>query len=370
MKLGDWLGFLILVVAIFVLWQIRQIVLLVFTAVIIATALNSLVRQVSRFGLQRTQAIPLTLTGVALVMALFFVIIVPPFIDQFERLIELLPSGFVQILNFLSGFRTQLPDWAPALPDLPSLFPRLVPSVQGVIRNFYSIFSGSVNGILSLLLVLVLSIMLLVNPTAYRRTFLLLFPSFYRRRADEILSICEVDLGSWLGGILISSTFIFAISALGLWMLGIPLVLAHALLAGLLNFIPNIGPTLSVVFPVTIALLEEPWKAIAVFVFYIVIQQIESYWLTPTVMAKQVSLLPALTLIAQIFFATAFGLYGLILALPLAVVAKVWLQEVIVNDILDQWDVPLLRQSDRAQSDLEQPSLAQVDVIEQSDSPA
>ncbi len=343
MKLGDWLGFLVVVVAIVVLWHIRQLLLLVFTAVVIATALNSLVRQVRRLGLNRNQAIPLTLAGVALVVILFFIIIVPPFISQFERLIELLPSGFARILSFLSGFRDRLPDWAPDLPTLPSLFPRLVPSVQGIIGNFYSFFSDSVSVVLSLLLVLVLSIMLLVNPMAYRRTFLLLFPSFYRRRVDEILSICEVDLGNWLAGILTSSVFIFAISALGLWILGIPLVLAHALLAGLLNFIPNIGPTLSVVFPVTIALLEEPWKAIAVFVLYTVIQQIESYWLTPTVMAKQVSLLPALTLTAQIFFATAFGLFGLILALPLTVVAKVWLQEVVVKDILDQWDWPLLR---------------------------
>ncbi|MGP1383285.1 MAG: AI-2E family transporter [Thainema sp.] len=365
MKLGDWLGFLMLVVAIFVLWQIRQLLLLVFTAVVIATALNSLVRQVRRLGLQRNQAIPLTLAGAALVMILFFIIIVPPFVSQFERLIELLPSGFAQILSFLSGFRNQLPDWAPNLPDLPSLFPRLVPSVQGVVRNFYSFFSDSVSVVLSLLLVLVLSVMLLINPTAYRHTFLLLFPSFYRRRADQILSICEVDLGNWLAGILTSSVFIFALSALGLWALGIPLVLAHALLAGLLNFIPNIGPTLSVVFPVTIALLEEPWKAIAVFIFYIVIQQIESYWLTPTIMAKQVSLLPALTLVAQIFFATAFGLFGLILALPLAVVAKVWLQEVIVQDILDQWNLPLLEQSHCKPTAIQQP-----EVIEPSDSPA
>ncbi len=341
MKLGDWLGILVFVVAVVVLWQIRQLLLLVFTAVVIATALNSLVRQVRRLGLQRNQAIPLTLAGVVLVMILFFVIIVPPFISQFERLIELLPSGFARILSFLSGFRTRLPDWAPDLPNLTSLFPRLVPSVQGIIGNFYSFFSDSVSVVLNLLLVLVLSVMLLLNPVAYRRTFLLLFPSFYRRRVDEILSICEVDLGNWLAGILISSVFIFAISALGLWALGIPLVLAHALLAGLLNFIPNIGPTLSVVFPVTIALLEEPWKAIAVFVLYTIIQQIESYWLTPTVMAKQVSLLPALTLIAQIFFATAFGLVGLVLALPLAVIAKVWLQEVLVQDILNQWETPL-----------------------------
>jgi predicted PurR-regulated permease PerM len=115
------------------------------------------------------------------------------------------------------------------------------------------------------------------------------------------------------------------------------LALAHAILAGLLNFIPNIGPTLSVVLPMAIALIDAPWKAVAVLILYIVIQQIESYWLTPTIMAKQVSLLPAITLTSQIVFASFFGALGLLMALPLTVVAKTWIEEVLVKDVLDKW---------------------------------
>ncbi|MCY7286344.1 MAG: AI-2E family transporter, partial [Cyanobacteria bacterium CAN_BIN43] len=101
--------------------------------------------------------------------------------------------------------------------------------------------------------------------------------------------------------------------------------------------------TLSLVFPLTVAFLDAPWKAIAVLILYLVIQQVESYWLTPTVMAKQVSLLPALTLIAQIFFASFFGFLGLLLALPLTVIAKTWIQEALIKDILDQWKQPDLQ---------------------------
>jgi predicted PurR-regulated permease PerM len=164
-----------------------------------------------------------------------------------------------------------------------------------------------------------------------------LFPSFYRRRADEILTLSELALGNWLTGILINCIFIGLLSGLGLWALQIKLVLVHALMAGILNFIPNIGPAASVVFPIMIALLDEPWKIWAVLVLYFIIQNIESYWLTPIVMAKQVSLLPAVTLIAQIFFASTFGLLGLLLALPLTVVVKTWVEEAIFKDILDRW---------------------------------
>lgn len=83
--------------------------------------------------------------------------------------------------------------------------------------------------------------------------------------------------------------------------------------------------------------MDAPWKAIAVLVLYLVIQNIESYWLTPTVMANQVDLLPALTLLSQLFFVTFFGALGLVMALPLAVVAKVWIEEAVCKDILDRW---------------------------------
>jgi predicted PurR-regulated permease PerM len=123
----------------------------------------------------------------------------------------------------------------------------------------------------------------------------------------------------------------------GLAMLQVKLVLVHALLAGVLNFIPNIGPTLSVVFPISVVLLDSPWKIGPILLWYFVIQTIESYWLTPTVMAKQVSLLPAVTLMAQLFFASIFGVLGLLLALPLTVVAKIWVEEILFKDILDCW---------------------------------
>ncbi|MBD1867568.1 AI-2E family transporter [Cyanobacteria bacterium FACHB-471] len=343
MKLGQWLGFLCLAIALIILWQIRQILLLVFTAVVLATALNSLVQRFQRAGMRRSFAVVLTLGLLLLVNILFVVLIVPPFLNQFLRLVDLLPRALTEALEWIEGMEgliNQQPTWLPELelPTPSNLTRELQPLFRNLLENFFAFFSNSLTAVLQFLLVIVLTIMFLADPISYRQAFLQLFPSFYRRRADEILVKCEVCLGNWLAGILINSLFIAALSGVGLWILQIQLVLAHALLAGLLNFIPNIGPTLSVVFPLTIALLDAPWKAIAVLILYLVIQQIESYWLTPTVMAQQVSLLPAATLVAQIFFASFFGFLGLLLALPLTVVAKTWIEEVLIKDVLDKWD--------------------------------
>jgi len=335
MKLAEWMGFIGLAISLWILWHIRGLLLLVFTAVIIATALNSFVRKFQKIGIRRTYAIPLVAIGSLTVMVLFFILVVPPFIIQFQNLLDLFPKGFEEVVVTLDSYKDQLPDWVPDLPSVSELVGTLQPSINQLFGNFLELFTDSLTVLLRFLLVLVLAVMMLADPRAYRNALLLLFPAFYRHRADRILSACEVALRNWLVGISINSLFIFSVSAVGLAIFEIPFVLAHALIAGVLNFIPNIGPVLSVIFPMTIALTDEPWKAIAVLILYVVIQQIESYWLTPIVMAKQVSLLPAVTLIAQVFFATTFGFLGLVLALPLTVIAKPWIQELLIKDILN-----------------------------------
>ena len=205
--------------------------------------------------------------------------------------------------------------------------------------NFFGLFSSTLGVVLNCLLVIVVTIMLLSNPRPYRQMFLLAFPAFYRQRVQIILKKCEKNLGGWAIGILFNMAVIAILSGIGLLILGVRLPLANSLLAGILTFIPNLGPVLSVVPPTAMALLDAPWKGIAVIILYILIQQVESNVLTPIVMEKQVSLLPAVTLLAQVAFAVFFGLLGLFLALPITVVAQVWLKEILVKDILDPWQI-------------------------------
>jgi predicted PurR-regulated permease PerM len=337
-NLGRYIGLLALILSLYILWQIRQILLLFFTAVVLATALNQLVQQLQRLGVRRGWSIFLSLNILVGIFVIFFWLIVPPFVEQFQELIKLLPKGLQAIQNTVNWLEDRfLGNNFSNFDGLDNIIQQLQPLATQVMEHSIGLFSTSITAIVQLVLVLVLSLMLLVNPQPYRQSFIRLFPSFYRQRVGEILERCEVALGSWTVGVLIEMVFIAALSGISLWILQVPLALAHAILAGLFNFIPNIGPTLSVVLPMVIALIDAPWKAVAVLILYIVIQQIESYWLTPTIMAKQVSLLPAITLISQIIFASFFGVLGLLMALPLTVVAKTWIEEVLFKDVLDKW---------------------------------
>jgi predicted PurR-regulated permease PerM len=331
------LGFICLLVACYILWKLQQLLLLVFCAVVLATALNRLVLWLQTRKLARDRAVWLTLLLSLVFIILFVWLVVPPFIEQFQRLIELIPRAFQRLRLELIVLESRLPSVLPQPPSLAEVIAQLQPLTTNLIANFFTLFSTSLNTLLKVLLVLVLTLMMLFKPQPYRRGFLRLFPSFYRRRADAILTESEVALSHWLSGMAINCLFIGIASGLGLWALQVRLVLVHAVLAGVLNFIPNIGPFVSAIFPITIALLDAPWKVAAVLAWYFAIQNIESYWLSPTVMANKVSLLPAVTLVAQLFFARAFGILGLMLALPLAVVTKTWLEAVLFQDILDRW---------------------------------
>lgn len=338
MNFGAWIGLVVFFISLYVLWQIKQLLLLLFTGIVLATSLNILVKSFQKRGMKRIYAVFLSMLSLILVAIGCLWIVVPPFIDQFQALGRLVPQGIEKLDVWLDLLSERLdPRIISFLPDAEELNKQIQPFVQQFLGGGLTIFYNSLGVLLGILLLFAMTLMLLADPTPYRQGFIRLFPSFYRRRVSEILDLCTEGLEGWLVGILFNMVVIAVCSFVGLLILGIPLALSQAMLAGVMTFIPNLGPTLSVLSPMAIALIEAPWKALAVLILYIIIQQVESNILTPIVMAQQVSLLPAVTLLSQLFFATFFGFLGLLLSLPLTVVGQIWFKEVIVKDVLDNW---------------------------------
>lgn len=338
-NIGQWIGLIALIISLYILWQIRQILLLVFAAIVLATALNRLARRFQRVGMQRGVAVLLAVGIFFALVVGFFWLIVPPFTQQFQELTVRVPQGVDRLNTWIQQLGTRIPSrFTPYLPNLDSLSQQVQPFLNRILGTSFAFISSSLEVALKTLLVLVLTGMMLVNPLAYRKVFVLLFPSFYRRRVDGILDRCEVSLGGWLTGALIGMSAVGLLSIIGLSILRVPSALALGVLAGFMNLIPNLGPTISVIPAAAIALLDSPFKSLLVVVLYVIIQQIESNFITPYVMAQQVSLLPAVTLVCQVIFASFFGFLGLFMAIPLTVIGKIWLEEVLIADVLDHWD--------------------------------
>ena len=340
-----------------ILWSLRQWLLLLFAAIVLALALCSLMEAVQRgFPMRRSLALLASVCGLGLVLAVLLVVLVPPFVDEFALLLEKLPQAAQTLLELALNGLDQVSDvlyGVDAMPDLdqlgrgsPSILPDSSTLASGVGSGLIGLIglAGNLGSAgLSLLFVVAAALMVAVQPQAYRQVAIQLVPSFYRRRANQILTLCGEALNSWMVGVGISSLAVFLLCWITLSLLGVKLVLANALLAGVLNLIPNVGPTMSTVFPMAVALLDAPWKAAAVLGAYVVIQNLESYVITPSVMHHQVKLLPGLTLAAQVLFTVVFGPLGLLMALPLAVVMQVLIAEVLIKDVLNRWSTVRLR---------------------------
>ena len=340
MKFGKIIGTVALLVGLYFLWRLRFVALLGFTAVALATLLNRVVRRLTEWRLPRGWAILVTLMLFLGIGAAIAAIVIPPFVAQVNEWLTQLPQETAKINSWLLQVSDRLPpEVYLQLQKLDALIQDIPQIARGVFSNIFIFMRGALALSLNALFVLVITIMLLSNPKAYRKAFVSSFPQFYRRRFQEILDLCEKALVGWGVGILFNMVVISLMSYIGLAVIGVPLPIGNAFIAGLMTFVPNVGPVLSVVPPAVLGLLEAPWKAIAVIILYIVIQQVESNLLTPLVMKRQVDLLPAIALIAQLTFGILFGLLGLFLALPLVITGQIWMQELLVRDIMDNWRI-------------------------------
>jgi len=354
LSFGNWLGLVALVAALALLWSLREALILLVAALVLAMALCTLVGWLrQRLGCGRPPALLLGLGLIVVVVLVAATAIVPPFVDQFAQLLQKVPQAAGELLEMLrqglrSGARMIYGSAAPQA-DLglgwlrqglgTGVDPRgaLAEGLGGGLSRLLGLAGNVGSGLLQTLFVLAVALMVTAQPEAYRETALLLAPSFYRRRLRQVLLQCGEALSAWMVGVLISSLAVASLAAIGLALLGVNLVAANAVLAGLLNVIPNIGPTLSTIFPMSVALLDAPWKALAVLLLYVLVQNLESYVITPSVMHHQLRLLPGLTLMAQLLFTVVFGPLGLLLALPMAVCLQVIVREVLIHDILDPW---------------------------------
>ncbi len=338
MRFGQLIGFLALVISLYILWQIRQIILLVFAAVVFATVLNQMVQFFQKFRLKRGLAVTISVVIVIFILVGFFALIAPRIFEQLQQFDNFMPMALERLRLWNNWLHNFIPEQLlENISGLRYLTQSLQSWVNQLINNFFRWISNSLVIVLGLLLFVALTMMLLVNPSPYRQGFILLFPAFYRQRVDEILNKCTTSLTGWIKGTLMTMSLIAILSYIGLSLLKVPLPLVNAALAGLLEFIPNIGPTLSVIPPALLALSDVPWKALAVVALYFGIQQVESLIIVPLVMKSQVSLLPAITLVSVVIFGRFFGFIGVFLAVPLVIVFQVWIKEVVINDILNNW---------------------------------
>jgi len=321
---------------------LRDFLLLIICSLVISNIVCNLSNQIQKgLKIPRSISLFLVLAVISVIIFTIFILVLPPFIKEFNEILVDIPNGLSKINILINTNLNKLNslfygEQSENVIDIFSLINNVVtiPDVSTIAKAIQESFKNLINiagnlgsGLLRLIFVLAVSLMISIEPKQYKENVLLLIPKNYRNKFRNILEKCNLALANWSFSMVISSLSVGLLSLIVLSILDVKYVVSNALIAMVLNIIPNIGPVISCIFPISIALLDNFWKPLAVLGAYVIIQNIESYIIMPSIMKKKANLLPGLTLISQFGFTFIFGPLGLILSLPLAVVIQVLIKE-------------------------------------------
>lgn len=309
-------------------WLISDVLLLVFAAVLVAILLRSFAQVISRYtrlgeGVSICLASVLIFGCIAGAIYFFGAQLSGQLMQLGERLPEAIDAAGKRVGIDYASQRLTDTIKAEAGSGLLSSVTRWSYSIVGVIAN--------------IALVLVAAVYFAIDPSVYRRGFAMLFPADQKPRVYGALDATDDVLRHWLVGQFASMVLVGTVSTLAYWWIGLPSPIALGLVAGVINFVPFLGPVMSAIPPLLFALSMDTQALLWTLGAVVLIQQFEGNVVTPLIQRRAVSLPPALGVFAIVVFGVAFGILGVFLAVPLAasllvLIRNLWVREALNGD--------------------------------------
>ncbi|RYD71509.1 MAG: AI-2E family transporter [Verrucomicrobiaceae bacterium] len=325
------LFFVVAAVLLVWLWiAFTQVWLLVFAAALLAIVLNRAACFISKHTpISRRWALGLvSLIIVALVLLIGWRA-VPAIGEQFRELGQSVPASFEKLQQQLRDYT-----WGKEALKAANQAESYLPNEQSLQERVAGIFSSTVGALGGFLFIVFIAYCFAIEPELYAAGILHLVPKHQRTHAKEVFAILEDTLAMWILARAASMTLVGILLWLALWALGIPLAFILALLGGLLDFIPNVGPFIAAAPAILLAFIISPTKALYVAIAYLVIQMLEAYIITPIIERKTVQLAPALTATVQILLGLSVGILGVALGAPLTLTTLVLMKKLYVREYL------------------------------------
>lgn len=311
-------GFLL---ALWVIYIVRDVLVLLFVAFILKSAISPIIDYLEKRKLSRGIAILVVYITAVIAVVAAFAIILPVFVVQIINLINNFPQYVDSLSQFFSNTSIRNADF----------FGTLSSEIASFSTNIFRITLSIFSVVLAFISVAVITFYFLLDEKNLKNRFFASLPEPYAQQITRILHNVEIRLGAWVRGQLLLSLIIGVLYFIGLFGLGIPNPLALGLIAAIFEVVPIIGPIAAAIPAVIIALTISPAKALFVIVLFIVVQQLENHIIVPKVMQKATGLSPLIVLIAILVGGRILGAVGILLAVPAAVV----MQEV----LSDLWEI-------------------------------
>ena len=312
--------------------RLMDVLIMVFVALVIAATLRPMVTFLQHRRIPKALAVSLIYLGILAVLAGLFVLVIPALAKQGSALFRSLPHVYASLVvslekNPVDAIRT-LPQRLPTGDQLAS---QLQAASSMVLTGALGISMGVLGFLTQMVSILVLSIYLTLDQSRLERFWLSLARTARRPELLAIWREIESRLGGYVRGELLLMASIGVLSSLGYLVIGLPYALALGALAGLLEFVPMVGPTLGAIPAVLVALSISPQAALLVVVYTIVLQMAENHILVPRLMGRSVGVSPIMVILAVFSFSTLLGITGAFLAIPLAAILQVLMDHLIVH---------------------------------------
>jgi predicted PurR-regulated permease PerM len=315
------------------LWEVRDALVLVYISALVAIGLSPLVNAIERKRLIR-QRVPrwaailviyLCIIGAIVGVA---ILVIPPIVKQARELTMDLPRLLHQGQQWLvnHGLLTREISAQEAVQQTAGSS-----GAQDTIGLLVNAVWGFVGGVFGLVTILVLAFYLLVDSGGLVNVFVRLFPREKRTQVQDACRRVTNKVSAWLGGQLLLAGIIGGTAALGLYLMGMPFFYVLALISGIGEMIPIVGPILSAVPAIAVALSVKPALALGVIAFFFAQQQLENHILVPRIMQRQVGISAVFVIIALLIGGSLLGVIGAILAVPTAAILQVVFEE-LMND--------------------------------------
>ena len=323
--------------AAWVLWNAQTAFFLLFAGILFAAIIDACVRGLDKIlPLKRAWLLAIVIGAILLAIAALVGFGGAYVWSQFDELQALVREQADEVAGLLSTMKDGEVEKGDSAMDVLRQALSLLPGSGEGSGGPATAVQTALSALTNAVIIFFIGCFLAVEPGLYRRGLARLFPPRVREPVDEALVQSGETLRNWLMGKLASMAMIFACTWLGLWMIGFPFAFALGLLAGLLAFIPNLGPILTYI-PIALAGLSVGTSTLIYgLLVYAAAQTIESYIFTPLIQKRMVELPPALILFSQVFGGVLFGLWGIALATPIAAVVKTMLETLYIQEGLDE----------------------------------
>ena len=322
------------------LWFAKDLLLLLFAAVLLAVFLRTLAVWVAeRTGLRLGWALALVSIVLLGGMILAGVLFAPRLAEEVRELSQRVPQAVSSLRDQIR--QTSFGGWVLEQIDSGGGGPQQQgqQQQQGQERAQLAL-RKIIDALVAVAIILFGGLYFAAQPEPYQRGLIRLLPSRRRRRAAEVLFAGGYTLRWWILGQLLSMTVVGLLMGIGLAIIGVPMAFALGVLAGLFEFVPTIGPIFGLLPALALSLAEGPQAALYVLVLYGVVQTLESYLLTPLVQHRVLELPPMMTIATQVLFAWTLGPVGLLIAVPFVAFLMVAVQMLYVEDVLaDRLDI-------------------------------